>query len=171
MVGVSMLHLGPLPSTYHAQRCSPRSVRQSFLTPSRTVSSCTIQRRCKPLVPCCPRGQRIVTRMGLKAVESYDASFQLQAEADTALRQLLSSETFCKQVVGQCQLPEGTAVKFSGHLFQPMPWSVTARRGMPAEFEKYADDPKFTIINIPPNFMFQAKIFKPSRLCAIYEQL
>ncbi|KAA6425655.1 MAG: hypothetical protein FRX49_04552 [Trebouxia sp. A1-2] len=35
---------------------------------------------------------------------------------------------------------------------------------MPPEFEKYSDNPKFTIINIPPNFMFQAKIFKPSRL-------
>ena len=112
-----------------------------------------------------------VTQMGLKAVETFNASFELQPEAETAIHQLLASQAFCKQVVKECQLEEGSEVKFSGQLFQPVPWSVTSRKGMPPEFEKYSDNPKFTIINIPPNFMFQAKIFKPSRLCAIYERL
>lgn len=117
------------------------------------------------------RGQRIVTRMGLKMVENFSAEFELQPDAEQALKNLLSSEGFCSQVVQQCQLAEGTTVKFTGQLFQPVPWSVNTRRGMPAEFEKYADDPSFTVINIPPNFMFQAKVFKPSRLCAIYEHV
>ena len=107
--------------------------------------------------------------MGLKIVENFNAAFELQPEAEAALHQLLGSETFCQQVVKECQLPEGSKVRFSGQLFQPVPWSVTTRKGMPAEFEKYSDNPDFKIINIPPNFMFQAKVFKPSRLCAIYE--
>jgi hypothetical protein len=42
---------------------------------------------------------------------------------------------------------------------------------MPAEYEQYLDDPTYAIINVPPNFMFKAKIFKPSRLCAIYKTI
>lgn len=117
------------------------------------------------------RCARIVTQMGLKIVENFNAAFELQPEAEDALHKLLSSEAFCQQVVKECQLAEGSEVKFSGQLFQPVPWSVTTRKGMPAEFEKYSENPKFTIINIPPNFMFQAKVFKPSRLCAVYVRL
>lgn len=117
------------------------------------------------------RGQRLVTRMGLKIVENFTAEFELQPEAEEALHSLLGSEAFCKQVVHQCQLTEDVKVEFTGNLFQPVPWSVTSRKGMPPEFEKYADDPDFTVINIPPNFMFQAKVFKPSRLCAIYKHV
>jgi hypothetical protein len=40
---------------------------------------------------------------------------------------------------------------------------------MPAEYEQYLEDPAYAIINVPPNFMFKAKIFKPSRLCAIFK--
>ena len=109
--------------------------------------------------------------MGLKAVETFNASFELQPEAKSALHQLLSTQAFCKQVVKECRLEEDSEVKFSGQLFQPVPWSITSKKGMPPEFEQYSDNPKFTIINIPPNFMFQAKVFKPSRLCAIYERL
>ena len=42
---------------------------------------------------------------------------------------------------------------------------------MPKEFEIYHRSTDHLIINVPPNFMFQAKIFKPSRLCAIYRKL
>ena len=109
--------------------------------------------------------------MGLKAVETFNASFELQPEAKSTLHQLLSTQAFCKQVVKECRLEQDSEVKFSGQLFQPVPWSITSKKGMPPEFEQYSDNPKFTIINIPPNFMFQAKVFKPSRLCAIYERL
>lgn len=117
------------------------------------------------------RRARVIIQMGLKIVENFNAAFELQPDAEDALHTLLSSGAFCQQVVKECHLAEGSKVKFSGQLFQPVPWSVTTRKGMPAEFEKYSDNPKYTIINIPPNFMFQAKIFKPSRLCAIYECL
>lgn len=109
--------------------------------------------------------------MGLKIVENFNSAFELQPEAEEALHKLLSSEAFCQQVVKECHLEKGSQVKFSGQLFQPVPWSVTTRKGMPEEFEKYSDNPDFAIINIPPNFMFQAKVFKPSRLCAVYERL
>lgn len=62
----------------------------------------------------------------------------------------------------------GTELEFADILFQPVPWSPTTTKGMPAEFEKYHGDPAYVTINVPPNFLFQAKIFKPSRLCAIY---
>jgi len=71
--------------------------------------------------------------MGLKAVETFNASFELQPEAETAIHQLLASQAFCQQVVKECQLEEGSEVKFSGQLFQPVPWSVTSRKGMPPE--------------------------------------
>ena len=41
---------------------------------------------------------------------------------------------------------------------------------MPQEFEKYHADSAYVVINVPPNFMFQAKIFKPSRLCAFFKR-
>ena len=71
------------------------------------------------------------------------------------------------QVVQQCNL-EGLIAEFAYVLFQPVPWSPTTKRGMPVEYERYLDDPAYSVINVPPNFMFQAKIFKPSRLCAVY---
>jgi hypothetical protein len=42
---------------------------------------------------------------------------------------------------------------------------------MPPEFEQYHDSPHHAIINVPPNFMFKAKVFKPSRLCAVYRKI
>lgn len=59
-------------------------------------------------------------------------------------------------------------MEFADVLFQPVPWSPTTKKGMPAEFERYHANADYNIINVPPNFMFQAKIFKPSRLCAVY---
>ena len=36
------------------------------------------------------------------------------------------------------------------------------------EKEFYQSD-RHLVINVPPTFMFKAKIFKPSRLCAVFE--
>jgi len=142
------------------------------------------------------RGACPAVCMGIKAVESYDGAFQLADASEQQLKALLSSPAFCAQVrptcflicqqqrphfshraeltlrtaqvVKQCSLPETAAVAFADVLFQPVPWSPTTRKGMPQEFERYHGSPEFAIINVPPNFMFQAKIFKPSRLCAVY---
>ena len=103
--------------------------------------------------------------MGLKIIESYDGSFVLEADAKTALLGLLVGESFLKQVAEQLQC---SRVEFADMLFQPVPYSSETPKGMPAEFEQYHSNSDFAIINVPPNFMFQAKVFKPSRLCAVY---
>lgn len=61
-----------------------------------------------------PRGRRtaandrLVTCMGIKAVEAFDGSFTLSAEAEATLKQHLSGETFCKQA---CPRAPGTQSK------------------------------------------------------------
>ncbi len=106
--------------------------------------------------------------MGLKVVENFDTSFSLNPEAKNILVGLLSNENFTKQV-GQ-QLKESN-IKFTELLFPPVPYSQNTPKGMPVEFERYYNSKEYIIINVPPNFMFQAKIFKPSRLCAIYRKV
>lgn len=103
--------------------------------------------------------------MPLKIIEHFDSSFTLAPEAQEALFGLLEGEAFLNQLSGQIK---GKNVEFTGLLFQPVPYTTATPKGMPAEYEKYHADDKYIIINVPPNFMFQAKIFKPSRLCAIY---
>ncbi|MEA5519477.1 MAG: hypothetical protein WAN66_26495 [Limnoraphis robusta] len=105
--------------------------------------------------------------MGLKIIESFDASFTLDPQAKTILFGLLTSQTFLNQVSQQLQ---GKSVEFTELLFQPVPYSLQTPKGMPSEFEQYHESEDYIIVNVPPNFMFQAKIFKPSRLCAIYRQ-
>jgi hypothetical protein len=58
---------------------------------------------------------------------------------------------------------------FTGMIFEPTPYSPGTPHGMPPEFEAYHNNPQFTISYVPPVVMFKSKIFKPSRLCAIYE--
>lgn len=106
--------------------------------------------------------------MPLKIVEHFDSSFSLQSEAKAALFSLLQSEAFIKQVSAQMH---GESVEFTQLLFQPVPYSTVTPKGMPAEFEPYHASDEYMIVNVPPTFMFQAKIFKPSRLCAIYRKV
>ena len=51
---------------------------------------------------------------GIKAIESFDATFELSEEQDAALRKLLATEPFCQQVVRETQQPEGTQLEFTG---------------------------------------------------------
>ncbi|MEH2070940.1 MAG: hypothetical protein V7K47_22735 [Nostoc sp.] len=106
--------------------------------------------------------------MRLKIVQNFDASFTLEPQAKETLFNLLTSEAFLNQI---CQQLQCQKVEFTKLLFQPVPYSLTTTKGMPAEFEKYHASDEYAIINIPPNFMFSAKIFQPSRLCAIYQKL
>lgn len=103
--------------------------------------------------------------MPLKIIDRFDGSFTLDPEAKEALFSLLKGEAFLKQITEQMQCAK---VEFTELLFQPVPYSTATPKGMPAEFEKYHESGGYVIINVPPNFMFKAKIFKPSRLCAIY---
>ncbi|MBD2677046.1 MULTISPECIES: hypothetical protein [Nostoc] len=105
--------------------------------------------------------------MPLKIVQNFDASFTLQPQAQESLFKLLTSEAFLNQI---CQQLQCEKVEFTELLFQPVPYSLTTTKGMPVEFEKYHESDEYAIINVPPNFMFTAKIFKPSRLCAVYQK-
>ncbi|MGD1715088.1 hypothetical protein [Dapis sp. BLCC M172] len=104
--------------------------------------------------------------MGLKIIENFDSSFTLEPDAKRTLFSLLTSENFLQQIT--TQLP-GKKIEFTELMFQPVPYSKETPKGMPQEFEKYHESRDYIIINVPPNFMFKAKIFKPSRLCAIYK--
>jgi hypothetical protein len=101
----------------------------------------------------------------IRIVENFDTSFTLNAEAKDTLFELLRSEVFLTQLATQLQ---GKHVEFTELLFQPVPYSATTPKGMPPEFEPYFESANHAIVNVPPNFMFKAKIFSPSRLCAIY---
>jgi hypothetical protein len=104
----------------------------------------------------------------LKIVNNFDGNFTLDPTAKQTLVNLLQGEKFLEQIVVQanCQ-----AVEFTELLFQPVPYSLGTPKGMPAEFEQYHNSEDYIIVNVPPNFMFNAKIFNPSRLCAIYRKI
>ncbi len=106
--------------------------------------------------------------MPLKIVQHFDGSFTLEAEAKETLFNLLRGESFLNQIRENFKCEK---VEFTELLFQPVPYSATTPKGMPAEFEKYHQSDEYAIINVPPNFMFNAKIFKPSRLCAVYQKV
>ncbi len=106
--------------------------------------------------------------MGLKIIKDFDATFTLNCEAEKILSSLLANKTFTEQI---SQRLHETEIKFTNLLFQPVPYSQHTPKGMPREFEQYHNCDEYIIINVPPNFMFQAKIFKPSRLCAIYRKV
>ena len=86
---------------------------------------------------------------------------------------LLKHAQICSymQVQHQVKADAQRSLEYTGMLFQPVPWTPATKKGMPEEYERYHADPDYHIINIPPNFMFKAKIFKPSRLCAIYKSV
>lgn len=106
--------------------------------------------------------------MPLKIVENFDASFTLEPQAKETLFKLLTGVAFLNQL---CQHLKCEKLEFTELLFQPVPYSSQTPKGMPTDFEKYYESDEYAIINVPPSFMFQAKIFKPSRLCAIYRKL
>jgi len=103
----------------------------------------------------------------LKILNNFDSNFILDPEARENLFSLLTTESFLNQVASQSQCQ---TVEFTELLFQPVPYSMATPKGMPAEFEQYHNSDDYIIINVPPNFMFKAKIFNPSRLCAIYRK-
>ncbi|MBE9198038.1 MULTISPECIES: hypothetical protein [unclassified Nodularia (in: cyanobacteria)] len=106
--------------------------------------------------------------MPFKIIQNFDSSFTLEPQAEESLFNLLQTESFIQQI---CQQSKCVKVEFTKLLFQPVPYSLSTPKGMPAELEKYHESDEYVIINVPPNFMFTAKIFQPSRLCAIYQKI
>jgi hypothetical protein len=105
--------------------------------------------------------------MNIKVIENFDGGFTLDPQVQVILSGLLTGEKFLQQVAEQAQCQ---TIIFTELLFQPVPYSPGTPKGMPVEFEQYHQSPDYLIINVPPNFMFAAKIFQPSRLCAIYQK-
>jgi hypothetical protein len=106
--------------------------------------------------------------MTLRIIENFDGNFNLEPQAKENLFKLLAGETFLNQI---CRNLHCEKVEFTELLFQPVPYSTATPKGMPAEFEKYHESNEYVIVNVPHNFMFIAKIFQPSRLCAIYRKI
>ncbi|WP_254563801.1 hypothetical protein [Oscillatoria sp. HE19RPO] len=106
--------------------------------------------------------------MGLKIVQNFGGSFTLNPEAKSVLFELLNSPEFVHQVAEAAQCHQ---VEFTELMFQPVPYSEETPKGMPSEFEPYHESDDYLIINVPPNFMFKAKIFNPSRICVVYRKL
>lgn len=123
------------------------------------------------LQPCRSPASQVAARVTLRIKDYQGAGdFDLSEECDTALRSMLHSEALCAQVAREGQLGAGAAVEFTGFLFQPLPWSPSTPKGMPQEFEQFHGHEDYVFINVPPTAMFKAKVFKPSRLCAIYKR-
>jgi len=98
---------------------------------------------------------------------NFDGSFELQESKKEHLFNLLESPVFQQQI---CQNTACRKVTFLALIFQPVPYSENTPHGMNREFEPYFKSNEHIIVNVPANFMFQAKITQPSRLCAIYRK-
>jgi hypothetical protein len=96
---------------------------------------------------------------------NFDGSFELEESKKEHLFKLLESVAFQQQI---CQNAGCEEVAFLSIIFQPVPYSENTPHGMNREFESYFKSKEHVIVNVPANFMFQAKITQPSRLCAIY---
>jgi hypothetical protein len=107
-----------------------------------------------------------LTLSAIRGIHDYDASFSLSEECATTLQAYLRHPDMIKEVSKQAV---AQSAKFQdGMLFQPVPYSAGTPFGMPATFEEYHLNPDFAIVNVPPVVMFKSKIFKPSRLCAVF---
>jgi hypothetical protein len=105
--------------------------------------------------------------VALKIIEDFDGNFTLDPEVKLALFELLRQEAFLAQVARTANC---TAVEFTELIFQPVPYSQRTPKGMPPVFEQYHASEDYVIVNVPPNYMFKAKVLQPSRLCAIYRR-
>jgi hypothetical protein len=106
--------------------------------------------------------------MGIKIVQNFEGSFTLNPDAKAVLFELLNSPEFLREVAEAAHCPQ---VEFTELMFQPIPYSEQTPKGMPREFETYHESKDYTLVNVPPTFMFKAKIFNPSRICAVYRKL
>lgn len=105
--------------------------------------------------------------MAIRAVENFNAEFELEEKTAATLDGYLRHKDMLAEV---CKQFDCESAEFTGEIFQPVPYSQATPQGMPADIEeKYFLNEQYGIANIPPVVMFNAKIFKPSRLCAVYK--
>eukprot|EP00798_Chlamydomonas_sp_ICE-L_P012781 gene12781-16038_t len=144
-----------------------RALRARDLSASCSLSPRHGSRGSLPLrsgaVPLPTKRIEVVAR-GIRAVENFDASFELEPESEEKLIGLLSTP-----VAKETLVPDGMTLEFEGSIFQPTPWTPSTPKGMPKEFERFlAPDSGYRVINVPPNFMFACDISSPTRLCAVF---
>lgn len=80
------------------RRCPCRHPTSSSDLLPGTLALSAYGRRRKSSSSSSQRWGRLVTRMGIRAVETYDSAFQLEPEAEAKLKELLRTPTFCAQV-------------------------------------------------------------------------
>ena len=93
----------------------------------------------------------------------------LKAGADLDAR--LGDPGFRAQV--SLEAARGAPVEYTGYAFTPVPYGPSTPRGMPPEWEAYAEaDSGHVVVNVPPTLPFKAGMGKDgvpgSRVCAIY---
>lgn len=73
-----------------------------------------------------------ISRATVRFKEFGDAGFKLDAECQALLEELLGANDFCKQVTARANVKEDAPLKFTGLLFEPVPWSPSTPKGMPS---------------------------------------
>eukprot|EP00276_Gloeochaete_wittrockiana_P008301 CAMPEP_0184656144 /NCGR_PEP_ID=MMETSP0308-20130426/15771_1 /TAXON_ID=38269 /ORGANISM="Gloeochaete witrockiana, Strain SAG 46.84" /LENGTH=186 /DNA_ID=CAMNT_0027093107 /DNA_START=88 /DNA_END=648 /DNA_ORIENTATION=+ len=110
--------------------------------------------------------------MNIKVIESFVGDFTLREESRVSLREMLTSKPFLRAFASQLKLDDNIELEYTDILFQPVPYSSGTPKGMPRYVEPYYEDKEnYTIANVPPTVMFEAKIFSPPRLCAVFRKL
>jgi hypothetical protein len=71
----------------------------------------------------------------IRGFETLDGSVTLDTVSRDLLTWSVSSPAFLADVAAAAGLPPGAGLRFSGQLFQPIPWSPATRHGMPPEME------------------------------------
>ncbi|CEM35912.1 unnamed protein product [Vitrella brassicaformis CCMP3155] len=102
----------------------------------------------------------------LRGLQQIDATLRLKEGVQEVLTDLLSQEKMTSEV---CQVTTAESAEFTGLLFEPQPYSISTRHGMPQEMEHYHFDPSYAIVTVPATIMFKAKCLSPSRLCAVFK--
>lgn len=107
------------------------------------------------------------TTCRVKLTESFDAHLHLDDQQRDALFAALSDPSFCARVSLEATGAR-KAVAFDDKIFEPVPWSPATKKGMPPEYEAFAEDKEnYIVINVPAPVTFKANVLG-KRCCAIY---
>lgn len=74
-------------------------------------------------------------RASIRGVATLDGSVVLDSVSRDLLTWSLEAPGLCAEVAAGIGLSQDRSVRFTGHLFQPVPWSPTTKHGMPQELE------------------------------------
>jgi hypothetical protein len=103
--------------------------------------------------------------------DNHDPHLRLPPPVRADLDARLGDPGFCAQV--SLEAARGAPVEYTGYAFTPVPYGPSTPRGMPPEWEAYAEaDSGHVVVNVPPTLPFKAGMGKDgvpgSRVCAIY---